>query len=175
MINKPWAEQPIYLASDHAGFKLKEKIKKILIKNKFNITDCGPHHLDPNDDYPDIISKAASSVSKKPNNSRAIIFGGSGQAEAIVANKFKGIRCVLFYAPVIPYQAADITGRKSKDPLEMIRLTREHNNANVLSIGARFVQEEIAIKAIKLWLETPFTQDSRHVRRIKKIAKLEIR
>jgi len=163
----------IYLASDHAGFELKEKVKNYLKSAGYDVTDCGANKLDPNDDYPDFISKAAESVSKDPKSSKAIIIGGSGQAEAIVANKFPGVRCALFYAAVAPFQAADITGRKSNDPFEMIRLTREHNDANVLSIGARFVPEDDALKAVKAWLEQPFTEETRHVRRINKIKNFE--
>ena len=163
----------IYLASDHAGFELKEKVKAFLTSTGYEIEDCGATTYNPDDDYPDFISKAAKNVSKDPENSKAIIFGGSGQAEAMVANKFPNVRCSLFYAAVAPIEAADITGRKSEDPYEMIRLTREHNNANVLSIGARFVTEEDALKAVKLWLAQDFTKDERHVRRINKISGIE--
>lgn len=163
----------VYLAADHAGFELKEKVKKFLVSGSYQIEDCGASSLDPNDDYPNFISKAAAAVSTDPENSRGIIFGGSGQAEAMVANKFKGVRCALFYAPVAPHGAADITGRKSTDPFEMIRLTKEHNNANMLSIGARFITEEEANLAAKLWLDTDFKNEERHVRRINKIKEIE--
>ncbi|MEX0616378.1 MAG: RpiB/LacA/LacB family sugar-phosphate isomerase [Candidatus Woykebacteria bacterium] len=163
----------IYLASDHAGFELKEKVKKSLQDSGFNVEDCGAYKFDPNDDYPDFVSKAAKKVSEDLENSKAIIFGGSGQAEAMVANKFPGVRCALFYAAVAPVEAADITGRKSEDPFEMIRLTREHNDANILSIGARFVTEENAQKAAKFWLEQKFSKDERHVRRHNKISNIE--
>jgi len=163
----------IYLGTDHAGFELKEKVKNFLQKEGFEIEDCGAFEFDKDDDYPDFISKAAKAVSKDPENSRGIIFGGSGQAEMMVANKFKGVRCALFYSKAIPVRAADVTGRISMDPYEMIRLTREHNNANILSIGVRFVTDEEAIKVVKLWLESPFPGDERHVRRIEKIANIE--
>jgi len=163
----------IYLASDHAGFELKEKVKGYLQDAGYKIEDCGAYKFDPDDDYPDFISKAAEKVSRDPKNSKAVIFGGSGQAEAMVANKFPGVRCAIFYAVVAPVQAADITGRKSEDPFEMIRLTREHNDANIVSIGARFVSEEDAKKAIDMWLKAPFTNEERHARRIEKIEKLE--
>jgi ribose 5-phosphate isomerase B len=163
----------VYLASDHAGFDLKEKVKSFLSEKGYEVTDCGASSFDPSDDYPDFISKAAEAVSNDSENSRAIIFGGSGQAEAIVANKFKNVRCALFYSSAIPIGAADVTGRKSEDPMEMIRLTREHNNANVLSIGARFVDQETAQKAVEMWLSAPFKGDERHVRRINKIKKIE--
>lgn len=163
----------VYLAADHAGFELKEKVKQFLSNAGYGIDDCGANVLDTNDDYPDFISKAAEKVSTDPENSKAIIFGGSGQAEAMVANKFPKVRCALFYAPVAPHSAADVTGRKSDDPFEMIKLSREHNNANILSIGARFVTEEEANLAAKIWLDTSFKNEERHVRRINKIKELE--
>ena len=163
----------LYLASDHAGFELKEKVKTFLNEKGFDVTDCGAAEFNKDDDYPDFISKAAEAVSKDPENSKALIFGGSGQAEAMVANKYDRVRCALFYAAIVPFGAADVTGGKSEDPLEMIRLTREHNNANVLSIGARFVDEDMVKKAVTQWLETTFKNEERHVRRIEKISKLE--
>lgn len=162
----------VYLATDHVGFELKEKTKEFFKKEGYEVEDCGAFQYDPNDDYPDFISKAAESVSKD-SSSRAIIFGGSGQAEAMVANKFKGVRCALFYSPVVPVRSADITGRQSSDPFEMIRLTREHNDANVLSLGVRFLTDEDALKAVKMWLTAPFTKEERHARRIEKIKKIE--
>jgi ribose 5-phosphate isomerase RpiB len=83
------------------------------------------------------------------------------------------VRCALFYAPVIPRGTVDVTGRKSDDPYEMIRLTREHNNANMLSLAARLLSEEEAKKAIELFLNAPFPRDERHVRRINKIRQIE--
>lgn len=163
----------VFLACDHAGFELKEKVKDFLQKGGYQVEDCGATSFNSNDDYPDFISKAAESVSKDPEGSKAIIFGGSGQAEAMVANKYKNIRCALFYAATAPIEAADITGRKSDDHFEMIRLTREHNDANILSVGARFVSEEEATIAIRLWLDSPFTKEERHVRRLEKIKALE--
>lgn len=162
----------VYLGSDHAGFELKEKVKAFLIKEGYEVEDCGAYAFDKNDDYPDFISKAAERVSKNPAN-KAIIFGSSGQGEAIVANKFKNVRAVVFYAPCIPAHNVDVSGRISGDPFEMIRLTREHNDANILSLGAKILSEEDALKAVKLWLEAPFTNEERHVRRIGKIKEIE--
>ncbi len=162
----------IYLATDHAGFELKEKVKEFLKAEGYQIEDCGAYEFDKNDDYPDFISKAAEGVSKD-SESRGVIFGSSGQGEAIVANKFKDVRAVVFYSPVVPAHNIDVTGRKSVDPFEMIRLTREHNNANVLSLGAKILTEEDALKAVKLWLEAPFTDEERHARRIEKIKEIE--
>lgn len=145
----------IYLASDHAGFELKEKVKQSLKAEGYELEDCGAFKFDPADDYPDFIAKAAEAVSKDPQ-SKAIIFGGSGQGEAIVANKFPNVRAAVFYGNA-----------------DMVLLTREHNDANVLSLGARFLTEDEAAEAVKLWLETPFTEEKRHVRRIEKIKKIE--
>ena len=162
----------VYLATDHTGFELKNKVKEFLEKEGYKVEDCGAYEYDKDDDYPDFISKAAEAVSKDPS-SKGIIFGGSGQAEAMVANKYKGVRCALFYSPVVPVRAADITGRQSSDPFEMIRLTREHNDANILCLGVRFLTDDDTLKAVKLWLETPFTNEPRHLRRIEKIGKIE--
>ncbi|MBI2039928.1 RpiB/LacA/LacB family sugar-phosphate isomerase [Candidatus Microgenomates bacterium] len=147
----------IYLATDHAGFELKEKIKKFLQDGGYEVEDFGAYQMDAEDDYPDFISKAAQAVSKDPS-SKAIILGGSGQGEAIVANKFPNIRTTVFYG----------------GSLDIVKLGRQHNDANVLSLGARFLKEEDAIDAVKLWLETPFTNEERHIRRIEKIKKIEI-
>lgn len=163
----------IYLATDHAGYSLKEHIKKVLHGKDYDVVDCGAGHLDKDDDFPDFISKAAAGVSYDPEHSRGIVFGGSGQAEAMVANKFPHVRCALFYAAVPPIDEADVTGRKSTDPFEMIRLTREHNDANMLSLGARFLTADDVEKIVTLWLETKFSDNERHKRRIAKIQKIE--
>ncbi len=143
----------IYLASDHRGFELKEKIKQWLTEWGYQYEDMGAFEYNPDDDYPDYIHKAAQKVSEDPENNKAIILGGSGQGEAMVANRYKGVRAAVYYS----------------DSEEMIKMSREHNNANVLSLGTSFIDEEATKKAIKLWLETPFTREERHVRRIKKI------
>lgn len=163
----------VFLGADHAGFELKEHIKSFLAKNNYQIEDCGAFEFNKDDDYPDFISKVAKCISADPQNSRGIIFGGSGQAEMMLANKFKNVRCSLFYAALPPVQAADITGRKSIDEYEIIRLTREHNDSNMLSLGARFITFDQAIQAVELWLKTPFPADERHVRRINKIKEIE--
>ena len=136
---------------------LKEKVKSFLKEKGYIVEDCGAHKFDKNDDYPDFISKAADAVSKDPENSKGIIFGGSGQGEAMVANKFHGVRAAVFYG---------------HEP-EIISLSREHNNANILSIGARFVKEEKLLPLIKKWLDAPFLGDERHKRRIEKIRDIE--
>jgi ribose 5-phosphate isomerase B len=146
----------IYLATDHAGFELKEKVKEFLLKEGYETEDFGAYKFDKDDDYPDFISKAANAVSKDPK-SRAIILGGSGQGEAIVANKFPNVRAAVYY------------GRQEELP----KITREHNDSNILSLGARFLTEDEALKAVKLFLETSFTNEERHVRRINKIINIE--
>ena len=143
----------IILASDHAGFELKEKVKTFLLENKYEVFDVGALSLDPNDDYPQYMHKAGELVSESDGSDKAIIFGGSGQGEAMVANKIKGIRATEWYG----------------GNMDIIRLSREHNDANVLSIGARFVSLEEAKKAIELWLNTDFSGEERHKRRIKEI------
>lgn len=147
----------IYLATDHAGFEMKEEIKSALIQDGREVEDCGSYSYEENDDYPDFISVAARAVSSDPDNTKAIIFGGSGQGEAIVANKFKGVRAVVFY------------GSEG----EIVTLSREHNDANVLSIGARFLTNEEAKRIVKVWLHTEFSGDERHVRRLVKIRDIE--
>lgn len=163
----------IYLGTDHAGFELKEKIKSYLLEKGFNVEDCGAFEFNKSDDFPDFIGKVGEAVSKDPENYRGIVFGGSGQAEMMLANKFKGVRCALFYSAAIPVETVDATERKSSDPYEIVRLTREHNNSNILSIGARFVKEDEAIQVVEQWLKEPFPGDERHVRRINKIKEIE--
>ncbi len=163
----------VYLATDHAGLALKNKVKEFLQKEGYEVEDYGAYEYDKTDDYPDFISKAAEAVSKDSQKSVGIIFGGSGQGEAMVANKFKGVRCALFYTPALPTQAVNIEGRQSTDPFEIIKLTREHNFANMLSIGIRFVKEEDVFKAVKVWLEAPPPMDEKHIRRVEKIKRIE--
>ena len=163
----------VYLATDHTGFELKEKLKPFLQSKGYEVEDCGAYSYEKEDDYPDFIGKAAEAVGKDPKNSRGIIFGGSGQGEAMTANKIKGVRCALFYTPAIPTQAVNIEGALSTDSFEMLKLTREHNEANVLSIGIRFVKEEDVYKAVLIWLEAPDPTNERHLRRIEKIKALE--
>jgi ribose 5-phosphate isomerase B len=141
----------IHLAADHAGFELKEKIKPFLAELGHEVKDRGALKYDEKDDYPDFISKAAEAVSKNPKE-KAIIFGGSGQGEAMVANRYKNVRATAYYS-------------HNKD---IIKLSRGHNDANILSIGARFISEQQAKEAIKQWLSVPFTEEPRHKRRIAK-------
>ncbi|MBP9716886.1 MAG: RpiB/LacA/LacB family sugar-phosphate isomerase [Candidatus Levybacteria bacterium] len=162
----------IYLATDHAGLEIKNKVIEYLKELGHHPEDCGAFGYDKDDDYPDLISKAALKVSENPE-SIGIIFGGSGQGEAIVANKFKNVRCALFYSPTLPVQAIDINGNKSTDEFEMLRLTRAHNDSNMLSLGIRFLTEEQIKTAVKIFLESPFPGEERHKRRVEKIKNLE--
>lgn len=143
----------IHLATDHAGLDLKNSIKTYLLNKGFEVKDHGAHEYDPQDDYPDFIFPCAKAVAKNID-SRGIILGGSGQGEAMAANRIKGIRAVVFY----------------NGPKEIIKLSREHNNANILSLGARFMTEEEMHNVINIWLKEPFGGD-RHQRRIDKLDK----
>jgi len=146
----------LYLATDHAGFELKEVLKVYLTELGYAVEDLGTYSSQACD-YPDFIIPAAQKVALDPEGNRAIVLGGSGQGEAIAANKVKGIRAVVY----------------NSHNLEIIRLSRDHNNANVLALGARFLTPEQAKEAVKLWLETQFSYDERHVRRLNKIRYLE--
>ncbi len=147
----------IFIATDHKGFQLKEKIKEWLFAWHYEVEDFGALQLDPDDDYPDFISKAAQAVSKDPAHARAIILGSTGQGEAMLANKYPGVLAVVYYG----------------GPEDIIRLSREHNNANVLSLGASFLDEKNIQEMIKLWLQTNFSEGQRHVRRLDKIKEIE--
>ena len=142
----------IFLATDHAGFELKEQIKQWLKGLQYDVHDEGAFELNPEDDYPDFIRVVAKQISSSPDEDRGLIFGGSGQGEAMVANRYPHVRAAVYYG-----------GRP-----EIVPLSREHNNANVLSLGARFVGEIEAKEVITRWLETPFSNEARHSRRIAK-------
>lgn len=148
----------IYLATDHAGFSLKEEVKKYLEEEGKEVYDCGALTLEQGDDYPAYMAQAAKSVSHDSMHepSVAVIFGGSGQGEAIVANRFRHVRAIVY----------------AGGNLELIKLGREHNDANVLSVGARFVTFSESVQAINLFLTTPFSHDERHADRIIQIEEL---
>lgn len=142
----------IYIGSDHAGYELKEKLKRYMQTLNIEVVDKGAFSLDKEDDYPDFIVPVALAVAKD-SESLGIILGASGEGEQISANKIDGVRAIEFYG----------------GNLEIVKLGREHNNANILSLGARFITEDEAKNAIILFTNTPFTNDERHVRRINKI------
>ena len=161
----------IFIASDHAGFELKKAIIEDITFSGHTVVDCGADEYDADDDYPLIIQKAVQAVSEAEGarlatsldytdgEVRGIVIGGSGQGEVIVANKFPHIRAVLYYGGT----------------QEILSLSREHNDSNVLSLGARFISESEAIMAVRLWLGTQFSQEERHVRRIEQIEEMENR
>jgi len=140
----------IYLASDHAGFELKEILRVYVEELGYETEDCGALAYDAGDDYPEYIRQAAQKVSNNSQESKAIILGGSGQGEAMVANRYPNVRATVYYG-----------GSE-----EIITLSREHNDANVLSLGARFLSTEDAKHVVKTWLSTAFSNEERHVRRI---------
>ena len=141
----------IHIATDHAGLDLKNIIRDYLISKGHEVTDHGAHEYDALDDYPDYIFPCAKAVASDLE-SRGIILGGSGQGEAMVANRVKGVRAAVFY----------------NGPVEIVKLSREHNNANILSLGARFMTEEEIYGVIEMWLDEPFG-GGRHQRRIDKL------
>lgn len=143
----------VHLATDHAGFEHKQVVVAWLRSEGFEVVDHGASVYDAEDDFPDFIVLAAKAVAAGSNNDRAIIFGGSGQGEAIQANRFKGIRAVVFYG-----------GDES-----MPTLTRQHNDSNVLSIGARFVGIDMTKRVIWNWLHTDPFREEKYQRRNRKI------
>ncbi len=146
----------ILLAADHAGFELKNQIKEFLISEGFEVEDMGAHTFNKEDDYPEIMVPLAMRI-LSDNNLKGIIFGKSGQGEAMIVNRFPGIRAIVYH------------GRN----LEIIRLGREHNDSNILSIGAGFVEFEEAREAVRLWISTQFSNDERHIRRIEQMDNIE--
>ncbi len=141
----------IYFASDHAGFALKNDLLAYVRDTLgYEVHDCGAYTYDEHDDFTDFIAIAAREVSANPEHAKAIILGGSGQGEAMLANRFHDVRATVFYG-----------GDK-----KIITLSREHNDANVLSLGARFLDTHEAIEAVALWLSTPHVDDEKYDRRI---------
>ena len=148
----------IILASDHAGFKLKQAIRSFVEGKGYKTLDVGAHEYNEDDDYPVFMAAAAMKVAEDlSGETKAIIFGGSGEGEAVVANRFPGVRAVVWYG----------------GSHDILRLARQHNDSNVLSLGARLIDEKEARKAVAEWLDTPFSGEERHVRRIKEIDSIE--
>jgi len=158
----------IYLAADHTGFEFKKALIEHLQTLGHEPVDCGNTEYDKDDNFPEFIFKAAEAVSTNPAG-RAIIIGGSGQGEAMAANRLPNVHAVVYYGPAKPITAVDASGRQSDNPHEIIVLSRMHNNSNVLSIGARFVSVEEAKTVINLWLGTDFSGQDRYARRIDQI------
>lgn len=156
----------VYFASDHAGFETKNKLVEYVQGLGYDTEDCGAHTFDENDDYPDIIAVAGRKLADDAANGKesfAIVAGGSGQGEAMVMNRFKGVRCALYYGE--SGTQIDATG----NTLDIIQSAREHNNANALSLGLRFLTLEQAKKAVEQYITTSFGGVDRHVRRTQKI------
>ena len=144
----------IHIGSDHAGLELKAELVKHLTDNGHDVTDHGPHEYDALDDYPDFCIPAAEAVAKDPS-SLGIVLGGSGNGEQMAANKVKGIRAALAWS------------------IETAKLARDHNNANVIAVGGRMHEISIVKEIIDTFIASPFSNDERHVRRIKKISDFE--
>lgn len=160
-------KRKVFIAADHAGFRLKGALKEHLELLGHEVVDCGAHELDPEDDYPDFVTPLAQKVAAD-GNSFGVILGGSGQGEAMCANRIQGVRAAVFYGPISAKEALDREGGFSEDGYDAVRLSRRHNNANVLSMGARFVSPMEASEALRVFLGTQYTADSRHVRRLGK-------
>lgn len=146
----------IYIASDHRGFKLKEALKNFLKANGYTIEDLGNDHLDNEDDYPDFAAKVAKIISEDYyNERRGIVLCGSGAGVDIVANKFPRVRSVLAISP------------------DQASISRNDDDTNVLSLAADFIEENQAKKIVSVWLQSPFSGEAKHKRRVDKILSLE--
>jgi ribose 5-phosphate isomerase B len=144
----------VYLGSDHAGYELKNRLVEWLKSAGHEPLDCGPHIYDAADDYPPFCLRAAERAAQD-GEGLGIVVGGSGNGEQIAANKVKGVRCALAWSE------------------ETASLAREHNNANVVSIGARMHTTDEALKFVETFLNTPFSQGERHERRIEMLSAYE--
>ncbi len=145
----------MYIGADHRGYNLKEVLKIYLKELDYDFEDLGARELNPEDDYPDYAVEVAKKVAEDLENNRGVLICGSGVGVDVVANKFKGIRSALLFNP------------------EQARMSRNDDNANVLSLSADFIDENSAKEIVKIWLETPFSRLERHVRRVEKIKKIE--
>jgi len=153
----------IFIGTDHAGYVLKEKLVSSLEAQGHEVVDKGAYEYNEHDDYPDFVIPVAREVSKDPN-AKGIIIGATGQGEAITANKFPHVRAVVYYgkAECVVDDEADVIVR-----------SREHNDANILSLAARYLTDEEMMDAVDLWLKTPYSGEERHVRRLGKIDKIQ--
>ena len=142
----------IYIGADHAGFELKNSLVSFLTKLGHEVKDFGAHSFEALDDYPDFIRPVAEAVAGD-NGSRGILIGGSGQGEAMCANRTKGARAAVYYG----------------GPIDIAILSREHNDANILSLGARFIEQKEAEKVVVVWLSVLFGGEEKHARRNKKL------
>ena len=146
----------LYIVSDHAGFELKKTLVDHLKSKGLEVEDCGPFAFDKSDDYPDFVFPCAKKVAENLPDAKGIIAAHTGNGEAMLANKVRGIRAAVYYG----------------GPKDIVKLSREHNHANMLSLGAHFLSPEEAKEAVDLWLATE-TKGGRHERRVKKVEELE--
>jgi ribose 5-phosphate isomerase B len=144
----------VYLGADHAGYELKVHLASHLAKQGYDVVDVGPKVFDPDDDYPAFCFHTGARVVADPG-SLGVVIGGSGNGEQIAANKITGVRAALAWN------------------VEVAQLARQHNDANVISIGARMHSEEEALELVRMFLGTPFSGDERHARRIRLLAEYE--
>jgi len=145
----------IYIASDHGGFKLKKRLVRFFKNDlKIDVEDMGPSEYDKDDDYPDYAEPLAKKVSKNKDN-LGILICGSGQGMCMLANKVKGIRAALGYS------------------IESAELSRKHNNSNMLCLAGYVVTDDHAMAIVKKWISTPFSKAERHIRRLRKLEKIE--
>ncbi len=145
----------IYIGADHRGYKLKEALKIYLKEPGYDFEDLGAFELDPEDDYPDFALAVAKKVNENPDESKGILICGSGVGVDVVANRVKGIRSALCF------------------DAKQTQMSRTDDNANVLSLAADFMSEEKAKEIVKIWLETPFSGQEHHQRRINKIKQIK--
>jgi ribose 5-phosphate isomerase B len=150
----------IFVGSDHAGFGLKATLMEILQTLGHEAIDKGAFEYNEEDDYNEFVVAVAREVSMHPNEVKGIIIGGSGQGEAMCANRFKHVRASVYYKPA---------NSLVEDAMSILKLSRKHNNGNILSLGARFITEEEMRDAVKEWLETPFDGEEKYQRRIDKM------
>lgn len=160
----------IALSTDHAGFEQLKALREFLASKGYECVDFGPKEFDEQDDYPDFIFPAAQAVANG-DCEVGIIMGGSGQGEAMAANRVKGARCMVYYGSAKAVGAVDASGKESSDDYEILRLSKQHNNANMLSIAARFVSQSEIEKVVTIWLDEQFSGAQRHQRRIGKLDK----
>lgn len=149
----------IIIGSDHAGYELKADIINFLKEKEYEVMDMGPYEYSPQDDYPDYIKKVGEYISEHNDSEkyRGIVIGGSGQGENICANKYKNVRSILIYGNDI-----DLNNN-------IAILSRQHNDANIISFAARFINTENALIILNTWLKENFSKDERHIRRLLKI------
>jgi len=145
----------LYLGADHGGFRLKEHLKKFLTKEKIAHVDLGPKKLVDGDDYPDYAKLVAQKVSRNPISNTGILICRSGQGVCIVANKFANVRAALVWNVI------------------EAKMSRNDDMSNVLCLPSDYISPRMAEKIVEKWLDTPYSTDSRHTRRIKKISALE--